>query len=168
MDHPATQVDKRRRAPAGGPTYVAADLDADDVAEPLRAAGLSDADTTLYVAEGLILYLTKVQVRRLFESLSRLGARESSLVTNFGSGFVDEDRSVPGLVRRGLIALRGEPFKFRLPAEQANGFLAETGWTVTTKMTGPEVAHYLRDTQLPVRRLHRDTLAFVVAKSRSL
>ena len=67
VDHPATQADKRRRAPAGGPTYVAADLEVDDVAESLRAAGLSDEESTLYVAEGLIMYLAEDRVRRLFE-----------------------------------------------------------------------------------------------------
>ncbi len=156
VDHLATQTDKQRRAPAGGPIYVAADLDADDVAEPLRAAGLSDAETTLYVAEGLIMYLSEFRVRRLFESLSRLGAEGSSLVTNFGIGFADDDRtSVRSLVRRGLIALRGEPFKFRLPAEQATGFLAETGWTVNAAMTGPEIAQrYLPSGRPPRGRPH--------------
>lgn len=82
--------------------------------ESLRAAGLSEEESTLYVAEGLIMYLSEERVRRLFESLSALGAPQSSIVTNFGIGFGDDDRGIGALVRRGLIALRGELFKFAL------------------------------------------------------
>lgn len=40
-------------------------LGADEVAAPLRAAGLSDSETTLYVAEGLIMYLSEVRSRHV-------------------------------------------------------------------------------------------------------
>ena len=59
-------------------------------------------------------------------------------MTNFGIGFADDNQtSIRSLIRRGLIALRGEPFKFRLPPEHATGFLAQTGWTVTTTTVIP-------------------------------
>lgn len=168
VDHPATQADKRRRAPGSGPTYVAADLEVDDVDEALRAAGLSDSETTVYVAEGLIMYLSEDRVRRLFEALSHLGPPGSSLVTNTGIGFDDSSPTRLGsLVRRGLVALRGEPFKFRLLPEQAVGFLAECGWNVTTITTGAEVAQrYLTSSKLPAESLQRDSVSFLIAGSR--
>jgi methyltransferase (TIGR00027 family) len=166
VDHPATQADKRLRAPAGGPVYVAADLDSESVAEPLKAAGFSSTEQTVFVAEGLIMYLSEDRVRSLFESLSHLRAPASSLVTNAGIGFADDRLSVGSLVHRGLIALRGERFKFCLRPDQVSEFLGETGWTVATALTGAEVAQrYLLDTRFPFDQLQRDSVSFVVAES---
>lgn len=81
VDHPATQADKRRRAPAPGPTYVAADLRYDDVSRVLTdAGGLDVGRPAVFVLEGVTMYLDEGVVRRLLAATSELAAAGSSLV----------------------------------------------------------------------------------------
>jgi methyltransferase (TIGR00027 family) len=168
VDHPATQADKRARAPAGGATFVAVDLDREGPEGPLRRSGFSDTETAIYVVEGLIIYLAPERVRHLFTALSELGGAHSSLVTNFGIAAERSAHTARAVASRALIALRGEPVKFRLAPHDAPGFLAETGWTVDTELTGPELAErYLAGTGLSARRLMRDNLLFVTASKAS-
>jgi methyltransferase (TIGR00027 family) len=163
VDHPATQADKQRRAPRGGPIYVAADLEDDDLRETLRGSGLVNTETTMYVVEGLMMYLREDRVRMLLKALSQLGGPLTTLVTNFGIGLADEARGIRGQIRRALIALRGEPFRFRLAPHEAAAFLEQTGWTISASMAGPEVAQrFLHGSELPPANLHRDIL-FVLA-----
>nr|WP_228122348.1 class I SAM-dependent methyltransferase [Saccharothrix syringae] len=80
VDHPATQADKRRRAPAGGPRYVPVDLAADPLDRALREA-------VLFVVEGLTPYLTEPRVRALLTALARLGGPPGGI--NPGAHFVE-------------------------------------------------------------------------------
>jgi methyltransferase (TIGR00027 family) len=166
VDHPATQVDKRRCAPLGEVVYVPVDLAGQDVVAPLRAAGFADR-VTVFVVEGLLLYLTADRVRRLLTDLAHLGAPASGLVTNVGIAVADRDRlSLRRLLRQRLVALRGEPFRFRLSPGQASAFLARSGWTITSTFSGPQAAErYLSGTGLPARNLLRDDIAFLVAEN---
>jgi len=92
------------------------------------------------------------------------GGPHSSLVTNFGIGLADDASSIRTKIRRGLIALRSETFKFRLGPDEAAGFLTQTGWTISTSMSGQEVAQrYLADSRVPATNLNRDSLTFIVA-----
>jgi methyltransferase (TIGR00027 family) len=168
IDHPATQADKRRRAPVGDVVYVSVDLARADVVAALRAAGFAD-QATVFVVEGLLLYLAADRVHRLLADLSRLGAPASRLVTNVGIAVAERHRLSPRrLLRQGLVALRGEPFRFRLSPDQARAFLARTGWTITSTCSGPQVAErYLSDTGLPARNLLRDDIAFLIAEKRT-
>ncbi|MGN6677423.1 MAG: class I SAM-dependent methyltransferase, partial [Streptosporangiaceae bacterium] len=68
VDHPDTQADKRARLDtilaeddlagvAGRPAFVAADFGSDDVAAVLSAAGHDRERATLFLSEGLLVYL---------------------------------------------------------------------------------------------------------------
>src|SRR5690242_5938271 len=62
VDHPATQRDKLRRLErlgiaAPGVRFVEADFTRDPVADRLRAAGLDPAVATLFLLEGVAVYL---------------------------------------------------------------------------------------------------------------
>jgi methyltransferase (TIGR00027 family) len=166
VDHPVTQSDKRYRAPAGGPMYIPVDLEIDNVVAALKASGFIDSETTVYVAEGLLMYLSEHRVRSLFRALSQSAISRSWLLTSFAADFADQRGIVRTSLRRGLLALQGEPLKFWLPPEHVVGFLAETGWTVVSRMTGPEVAQrYIRCSHLSSDNLNRDRIVFVIAAS---
>ena len=62
VDHPATQSDKRARLEqlgidTGTIAYVAADFASNDVAASLVAAGLDVASATVFICEGVAVYL---------------------------------------------------------------------------------------------------------------
>ncbi|HMC41641.1 MAG TPA: SAM-dependent methyltransferase, partial [Acidimicrobiales bacterium] len=84
VDHPATQADKRARAPRGGPSYVATDLARHRLAEMLPAAGFVVGGTAVFMLEGLTMYLTESTLTELLATLAQLGGAGSRLVANFG------------------------------------------------------------------------------------
>src|SRR4051795_5675419 len=62
LDHPVTQADKRGRleaieADTGTITFVSADFTRDPVAELLAEAGQDASRPTLFICEGLVIYL---------------------------------------------------------------------------------------------------------------
>lgn len=83
LDHPATQADKVRRAPRPGPTYVPADLTRDDAADALRANGFDATGPTLFVLEGVTMYLTDEVVRWQLAGLAASSPIGSRLAVDF-------------------------------------------------------------------------------------
>jgi methyltransferase (TIGR00027 family) len=154
VDHPATQEDKRRRAPVGGPVYVPVDLQTTDLGTALTAGGFEVGQPTSFVVEGLTMYLTEEQVRDLFVTLEQVGGAGSRLAVNFGLG-VEATSSRSGrtgaTLHRVSLALGGERITFRPTAERAADVLAGAGWTVRETLTAPElVQRHLAGTAMPV------------------
>lgn len=136
IDHPRTQADKQRRAPTGGPRYVPLDLAAD----PLPT-DLTGTTPTIWVVEGVTMYLTREQVAEL---LAQLAAPDCRLVVNFGIG--GGSGSARRAVRSSAYA-GGETFRYEPTMSDAQDLLAETGWTPTTVATGRQLAErFLRGT----------------------
>ena len=130
VDHPATQADKRRRAPAGGPVYVPVDFRTDDLAAALNSAAFEWTGPALFVIEGVTMYLTEAAVRDLLSLLSTRAAPGSRLAVNFaappGTGG-RRDRMRQALLRR-VGSASGEPHVFSLPVADAQDFVAACGW----------------------------------------
>lgn len=130
VDHPATQRDKRRRAPGGGPVFVPADLLGDDIEASLANAGLDPAVPTLFVVEGVTMYLHEAVVRHLLVSLAEVAAPESRLAVDF----YPASRPETGVHRRQLmlqkVARAGSREGFRLGVDRqaAVELVAASGW----------------------------------------
>lgn len=133
VDHPATQVDKRRRAPGDGPTYVAADLVLDDVVAALVGAGFDPVARALFVIEGVTMYLDEAVLRHLFDSLAGAAAPGSRLVVDF----YPASRPTTGVHRRQLLLQRlariggDEGLRTGLDRDDAVRLLDDTGWRPT-------------------------------------
>lgn len=129
VDHPETQADKQRRAPAGGPRYVPLDLVADVFPSDLVAA-----TPTIWVVEGVSMYLSQDQVGDLLNRLSAPGCR---LVVNFGigGGAGAAQRAV-----RSSASVGGETFRYEPTVSEARNLLAGAGWSPTAVATGRELA----------------------------
>lgn len=81
IDHPATQLVKQARAPAGpGPTYVSFDLSAAGLHGALLAAGVDPERALVATVDGLTMYLSEPQVAVLLADLARVAAPSSTLV----------------------------------------------------------------------------------------
>jgi methyltransferase (TIGR00027 family) len=169
VDQAATQADKQRRAPSGGPRYVAADIGNGPLRERLRASGFIVGAPTMFTLEGVTMYLTQDQVVALLTELAEIGGPGSRLVANFGVGFDgDPSRRRRGRARlgRAFVKLGGESFRFELAPADARSFVARTGWTVEDMATGPQLgARYLDGSTFPVMTLN--PRAFVVSALRT-
>jgi methyltransferase (TIGR00027 family) len=164
VDHPATQGDKRRRAPAGGPTYVPVDLGAGSLPDALPAAGHRAGEPTVFVVEGLTMYLTEPQVRDLLGTLSRLGAPGSRLAVNFGLG-VEAGNRTGAAFHNVALTLSGEQVNFRPSIEQAADVVTASGWTPGRTSTAPElIRHYLSGTDLPTTDIRPTAFALTARR----
>ena len=91
IDHPATHADKRRildeiHADVSGVAYAAADFTLDDLAAALSAAG-HDADAdTLFLVEGLLIYLPEAVIVSLLTALRERATSESRLAVSISRG----------------------------------------------------------------------------------
>jgi methyltransferase (TIGR00027 family) len=138
VDHPATQADKTRRAPDDGPTFVPLDLTERPAGPALVEAGLDPTLPTLFVAEGLAMYLADDELRALIVGLGAAAAPGSVLTFNIGVGF-DGGSGLVRRVGRRVLARHQEPIRSTVTPDTVGDLLAGTGWTVTEIVPGPEL-----------------------------
>ena len=91
LDHPATQADKVERVARlglerGHVRFIAADFTADPIAEPLLAAGLDPARPTLFLLEGVAVYLERPVVERVLAAFREVAADGSELAMSVSTG----------------------------------------------------------------------------------
>lgn len=141
MDHPATQAIKRR-AGGAGPVLVAADLLHGSVAELLRAQAQFVPDQpTLYVAEGLLMYLPPARVAELFREIAALSAPGSRFAFTFMEarpdrpiGFHNQRRLIDWWLR-----WRAEVFHWVLARPDVETFASQHGWRLASLSTPEEL-----------------------------
>lgn len=156
VDQGATQCDKRRRAPGpgSGPTYVDADLRADDTATALLAHGLDPSKPSLFVVEGLTMYLAEDVVRSQLTGLATSTASGSRLAIDFypprGTS-TSANRRQHQLQRLARVG-SGEGFRLGLSSEAAAELVTDAGWSVDEATSLRDAArHLVPDTSgLPV------------------
>ena len=91
LDHPATQADKVARVARlglerGQVRFIAADFTADPIAEPLLAAGLDPARPTLFLLEGVAVYLERPVLERVLAAFRQVAADGSELAMSGSTG----------------------------------------------------------------------------------
>jgi methyltransferase (TIGR00027 family) len=138
LDHPATQADKRRRlrrmkADEPGLALLAADFRDGDVAGVLARSGHHPARPTLFLCEGLLVYLDQQTTIELLAGLRSRAAEGSLLVASLA---VHPDGLDSAAVVARANARRGngasEPWQTILPASSQRLLLAEAGWEIVT------------------------------------
>jgi methyltransferase (TIGR00027 family) len=137
VDHPATQRDKARRAPSPGPVdpgpvYVGADLTTHGAAEALARHGLDPSWPTLFVVEGVTMYLDEQVVRDQLTGLGKMSAPGSRLAVDFlpppqeGTARNHRQNRLQRLARSGS----GETFRLTIRCAEAVALVAASGWDV--------------------------------------
>ncbi|HSZ43183.1 MAG TPA: SAM-dependent methyltransferase [Trebonia sp.] len=132
VDHPATQTDKLERLRrlgigTGHLRFVPADFTTDPVAHLLTDAGLDAREASLFLLEGVAVYLDLDVLERVLEQF-RL------VTTKTGVLAISVSTSADGAGRqrfRERVAELGEPARSFLSADDAGGLLARAGWRVT-------------------------------------
>lgn len=167
LDHEATQRDKRRRRPVPGPVYVECDLRADDAAEVLVDHGLSASHRSLYVVEGVSMYLSERDVRRQLALLAELSAVGSRLAVDFyppreaGTSLDRRQLWLQRLARRGS----GESFRLSVERPQAVELVRAAGWEVDEALSLRDAGRALVPTESGLRveeiNEHKSLLAAV-------
>ncbi len=152
VDHGATQRDKARRAPGLGPVYVEADLTTHGAAEALAAQGLDPLRPTLFVIEGVTMYLDEEVVRHHLAELGKLSAPGSRLAVDFypppqvGTARHHRQNRLQRLARFGS----GETLRCTIRCPEAVKLVAASGWEV---QQATSLRHAARSLVPPASRL---------------
>jgi methyltransferase (TIGR00027 family) len=166
LDHPATQADKARRLRAlraarrgsGGPTLAAADFRDDDVAGVLEASGHDAAQPTLFICEGLLVYLDQPTCVRLLGGLRARAATGSELAASLATHREGLDSARAVAVANSRRGHSREPWLTILPAAAHLELLRRAGWQVSNGAdaaelgTGAEPGRSLLVTAQPCER----------------
>ena len=158
VDHPATQADKRRRAPSGGPTFASVELGADPLTEALNNAGVDWAKPVVFIIEGVTMYLDSADVQNLLRTLAREASAGARLLINFaapaGTGGRQDRRRQ--FVLAVLGRMQGERFRSARQIRDAGAFVGAAGWNVTQTTTLGELAPTLlpNGTSLDYRKIN--------------
>lgn len=139
IDHPATQRCKRdaveaNLAGAGNLVFQPADLAQQGLKDALaRVPAWRRNASSVFVIEGVLMYLAPAVVSALFRLLGTLGGSGSRVVFTamepMSGGRVDFHNATP-LVSR-LLRLWREPFKSGIAAADLPAFLRESGFTAS-------------------------------------
>ena len=131
VDHPATQRDKLERLGRLGIAaphvrFVEADFTRDPVADRLRAAGLEAAAPSLFMLEGVAVYLEPAVLEIVLEQFRQVAAPRSRLAISVSLSR-EHDEGARARFQAAVAAL-GKPARSTFDADQAEDLLARTGW----------------------------------------
>jgi methyltransferase (TIGR00027 family) len=135
VDHPASQAYKRERLAAVDSAaepyardvrFVGVDFERDSLTERLSAAGHDLGQPSVFVWEGVIMYLTTEAVHATLSALSALAAEGSLLAVSYCI--------FPGVgpVSKAVLSLAGEPIRTRLEPRELAALLARHGFEATS------------------------------------
>ena len=125
LDHPSTQADKRRilddmSADVTDVAYAAADFTVDDVSAALAAAGHDARAATLFLVEGLLIYLPEQVIVSLLTALRARATPASRLAVSISRGGSPEFQA--------RVAALGEHARSSFSDDEAQRLLQQCGW----------------------------------------
>jgi hypothetical protein len=133
VDHPATRRDKLERLErlgiaASHVRFVEADFTRDPVADRLRAAGLDARGLSLFLLEGVAVYLEPAVLENVLGQFRQVAAPGSRLAISFSLSRA-HDHGARARFQAAVAAL-GEPARSTFDADEAQALLARTGWRI--------------------------------------
>jgi methyltransferase (TIGR00027 family) len=146
LDHSSTQDDKARllgRLAAGEPglTLAPADFRTDDAGTVLEQVGHRASEPSLFVCEGLLVYLDHPTCERLLAVLAGRAAPGSVLAASLATHADGHDSSEVVAAANGRRrAGAAEPWRTILPAAEQLALVAAAGWQVTETEWSPVAA----------------------------
>lgn len=147
LDHPDTQADKARRlralratkAGSGGPTLAPADFRDDDAADVLEASGHDAGQPTLFICEGLLVYLDQPTCVRLLSALRARAATGSELAVSLATHREGLDSGQVAAAANSRRRHPRESWLTILPAAAQLELLGRAGWQVTEGIDAAEL-----------------------------
>jgi methyltransferase (TIGR00027 family) len=136
VDHPATQRDKLERLErlgidASHVRFVEADFTRDPVVGRLRAAGLDPDAPSLFLLEGVAVYLEPAVLEDVLRQFRQVAAPGSSLAISVS---LSRPRGDAARARfQATVAALGEPARSTFEAAEAEALLARTGWPLAAE-----------------------------------
>jgi methyltransferase (TIGR00027 family) len=168
LDLPATQEYKKKRVreslgslPAHV-TYVPIDFTKQDLASVLDAAGYDRKTKTLFIWEGVTMYIPEAAVDATLRFVAKNAASGSRVVFDY---FLESALKAPTPTlgdARSRFASVGEPFVFGMPGDDAPSFVRARGLEPISDVGYSELApRFLKGYSFPTRTVNRICTAAV-------
>ena len=138
VDHPYTQSDKVRRlqtikARTDGLVLAAADFRNDEVSSVLGSVGHDAGSASLFICEGVLVYLEQDTVMSLLGSLRACATRDSTLAVSLATHRSDaSSKKVLAVANARRTTGDTEPWRTILPTEIHLELLSRAGWHVVS------------------------------------
>ncbi len=144
LDQPATQrlkIEKLKTILGSIPehvVYVAIDFDKENMAERLFSSGFKSTAKTLFIWEGVTMYITAQAVDTTLDFVARNSGKGSSIIFNYMlQSVVDGTCRTEGAEKmRHSYAQRGEPLIFGIPEGTIVEFLSQRGFCDVRDVNG--------------------------------
>jgi O-methyltransferase involved in polyketide biosynthesis len=117
-----------RAAGRGAPADIRADFTVDPVADLLVSAGLDPGRPSLFLLEGVAVYLEEAVLRSLLAQLRRIAANGSRLAISLLVSSGSPERAARRAAFQAAVAAMGEPARSVLETADAGALLEATGW----------------------------------------
>ncbi|RXE56114.1 methyltransferase [Methanoculleus taiwanensis] len=146
VDHPETQSVKREKVRElfgslpEHVVYVPLDLETGDLGRELTGNGYNPDKQTLFILEGLVMYIPPHAVDEILAFIRNTSAPGSAVIFDYyPSSVVDGtcDREIAQNIRT-YVAQLGEPLRFGIPEGTAEAFLSERGFCNVVNVTNED------------------------------
>lgn len=142
VDHPVTQTQKRMAlksvAVPGNVRFVGVDFETDDLGTQLRAAGYREDIRTLFVWQGVSMYLTQAGIDRTLAFIAQHSTKGSAVVLDYFDARAMQTGEAT--VIRFFTAIMGEKVRFGIDQREIASFLAARGFTDVRNADGAQMS----------------------------
>ncbi len=146
VDHPVTQdikIDKIKKIFGSLPehvVYVPIDFESEDLGQNLLEKGYNKSKRTLFVLEGLVMYIPPEAVDETLSFIVNNSAKGSEVLFDyFLQSVVDGTCELEaGKNMRDFAAQQGEPFQFGIEEGAVEAFLTERGFSQVQNVTSED------------------------------
>jgi methyltransferase (TIGR00027 family) len=143
VDHPVTQAQKRKALagivePPANVQFVGVDFETDDLGRQLRAAGYRENRRTLFVWQGVSMYLTPDGIDRTLAFIAQHSAAGSAVVLDYFDARAMEGGEAS--VIRFFTAIMGETVRYAIDPQEIDGFLRARGFTDVRNADGAQMS----------------------------
>lgn len=145
VDHPATQRMKRKRAAtlpvrARALHYVACNFEHGGLERALARAGFSAARRSLFLWEGVTMYLPRESVAASLAAIAALSAEQSVLIATYLTPHLVHGGAQLARGAARLLGLVAEPIRFHAPPSELAALLAQHGFQMLSDASPRDVA----------------------------
>jgi methyltransferase (TIGR00027 family) len=122
-------------------TYTPIDFATQDLATVLKGAGYDPTKRTLFIWEGVTMYVPEPGIDATLRAVATTAPRGSRIVFDYFTERALRDRqSALAPIARNVAAV-GEPFVFGMPGENAAAFMTARGFSVVSDASSAELGH---------------------------
>lgn len=146
VDHPITQSFKIKKiidifgTIPYNVSYVPLDFEFEELGQKLFEKGYESSKKTLLIMEGLIMYIPKGAVQKIFSFFTRNSGRDSSIIFDYYPESVVNGscKQEIGINIRNFLIKQGEPLQFGIEEESILEFLSDYGFKHIKNVRGED------------------------------